>query len=265
MKNLINKFTFSSNDVFKAFKKSPYRSIKISSYFNSYQDVLEKYRNKQIIFVEIGVLNGGSLFMWREYFGPKARIIGIDLNPIAKKWEKDGFQIYIGSQSDPMFWRKFFRQEGRVDIILDDGGHTNEQQIITAHETIPNIKDGGLLIVEDVHTSYMRHFGNPSRMSFIEWSKEIINNINSRFPGIHNSDLPYKKFVHSIQFFESIVCFHIDRMKCADSKLTANKGISANTIDFRHKNSLPEKYSIKNPWILWLYFRFKEYKLKKYF
>jgi hypothetical protein len=118
----LSKSTFSSNDVFKAFKNSPYRSIKISSYFSSYQDVLEKYRNKQIIFVEIGVLNGGSLFMWREYFGPKARIIGIDLNPIAKKWRKDGFKIYIGSQSDPIFWRKFFRQEGKVDIILDDGG-----------------------------------------------------------------------------------------------------------------------------------------------
>ena len=111
----------------------------------------------------------------------------------------------------------------------------------------------------------MRRFGNPSKMSFIEWCKGIINNINSRFPGIHNSDLPYKKFVHSIQFFESIVCFHINRMKCSDSELSVNKGISANEIDFRHKNSLLEKYSIKNSRILWLYFRFKECKLKKYF
>ena len=261
----LSKSTFSSNDVFKAFQKSPYRSIKVSSYFSSYSEILEKYRNKEIIFVEIGVLNGGSLFMWRDYFGPKARIIGIDLNPIAKKWRKYGFQIYIGSQSDPIFWRKFFRLEGKVDIILDDGGHTNEQQIITAHETIPNIKDGGLLIVEDVHASYMGRFGNPSKMSFIEWSKGIINNINSRFPGIHNSDLPYKKFVHYIQFFESIVCFHINRMNCSDSELTINKGISSNAVDFRHKNSLLEKYSIKNSWILYLYSRFKERKLKKYF
>lgn len=257
--------SLNSNDIFKAYKKSPYRSIKPSSYFSSYTEVMEKYRNKQIIFVEIGILNGGSLFMWRDYFGPKARIIGIDLNPIAKKWQKDGFEIYIGSQSDPFFWRKFFKKVGKVDIILDDGGHTNEQQIITACETISNIKDDGLLIVEDVCTSYMRRFGNPSKMSFIEWCKGVVNNINSRFPGIHKSDLPYKKFVHSIQFFESIVCFHINRTKCLDNELTSNAGESINAKDFRHKNTSLEKYSIKNSWILWFYFRFKDIKLKKYF
>lgn len=259
------KSAFTSNDVFKAFKKSPYRSIKVSSYFHSYAEILEKYRNKKIIFIEIGVLNGGSLFMWREYFGPKARIVGIDLNPDAKKWEKDGFEIYIGNQSDVMFWRKLFMKLGKVDIILDDGGHTNEQQIITAREVISNIKDGGLLLVEDVHTSYMRRFGNPSRTSFMEWCKHLINNINSRFSGIQNSNLPYKKFVYSIQFFESIVCFHINRAKCLDSDIVTNKGKFTNASDFRHKNTLLEKYNIKNRWILWCYFKIRDQKLKKYF
>lgn len=203
--------------------------------------------------------------MWRKYFGKKARIIGVDLNPIARKWESDGFEIYIGNQSDPIFWRKFFKQVGMVDIILDDGGHTNEQQIITAHEIIPKIKDGGCLITEDVHTSYMRHFGNPSKMSFIEWSKCMIDNLNSRFPGIHKSDRPYKKFVHSIQFFESICCFHINRLKCLDSKVISNQGVSLNAKDYRHKNSLLDTYNIKNKWIHWAYFKYKEQKIKKYF
>ena len=43
--------------------------------------------------------------MWRKFFGNKARIIGIDINPIAKKWEKNGFEIFIGNQSDPNFWK----------------------------------------------------------------------------------------------------------------------------------------------------------------
>ncbi|MCX7182850.1 MAG: hypothetical protein NTY92_02715 [Nitrosospira sp.] len=82
--------------------------------------------------------------MWRDYFGASARIIGIDLNPISKKWEKDGFEIYIGNQSDPLFWREIFEKIFDVDIVLDDGGHTYEQQIITAHECIPNIRNGGV-------------------------------------------------------------------------------------------------------------------------
>ena len=75
------------------FKKSPYKCLKYSSFFASYEHLFSKYVGGENNFVEIGVLNGGSLFMWRDYFGPQARIIGVDLNPEAKKWEKDGFEI----------------------------------------------------------------------------------------------------------------------------------------------------------------------------
>ena len=117
----------------------------------------------------------------REYFGNKAKIIGIDLNPNAKKLEKDGFEIHIGSQSDKNFG-KFFYKVGKIDILLDDGGHENHQQIITMSETIPHIKDGGIVITEDTHTSYLKKFGNPSKYSFINYSKYLIDVINSRFP-----------------------------------------------------------------------------------
>ena len=85
------------SDIYKAYKNSPYKSIKHSTYFDSYDHFFSKYRNQKITFVEIGVLGGGSLFMWRNYFGPEARIIGIDLNPNAKKWDEHGFKIYLGS------------------------------------------------------------------------------------------------------------------------------------------------------------------------
>jgi len=140
---------------FEAYSNSPYSSIKHSSYFHVYDRYFSRFIGQEIIFVEIGVLNGGSLFMWREFFGKHARIIGIELNPEAKKWEKDGFEIYIGSQSDPNFWKAFFSEVGQVDVVLDDGGHTFEQQIVTAECCIPNIKSGGLLVTEDVHTSYI--------------------------------------------------------------------------------------------------------------
>lgn len=226
-----------SLDIYKSYKKSPYLSIKHSSYFQVYAELLDGYRGKKITFVEIGVLNGGSLFMWRDYFGASARIIGIDLNPIAKKWEKDGFEIYIGSQSDPLFWREIFEKIGDVDIVLDDGGHTYEQQIITAHECIPNIRNGGLLIVEDTHTSYFKSLGYPSKYSFIEWTKKLIDNINSRFPAVKVSDLPYKSSIFSISIYESIVGFKIQRQKCFESSITSNDGISMDADDFRYKEN----------------------------
>ena len=55
-------------DIYKSYKKSPYLSIKHSSYFQVYAELLDGYRGNKITFVEIGVLNGGSLFMWRQFF-----------------------------------------------------------------------------------------------------------------------------------------------------------------------------------------------------
>jgi hypothetical protein len=110
----------SALDIYRCYKSSKYESIKHSSYFQVYEELLSRYKNKKITFVEIGVLNGGSLFMWRNYFGSEARIIGVEFNPAAKKWEDDGFEIHIGSQSDTEFWDNFFASVGDVDVILDD-------------------------------------------------------------------------------------------------------------------------------------------------
>ena len=62
----------------------PYLSIKYDTYFPAYEALFQKYVGREITIVEVGVFSGGSLFMWREFFGPKARIIGIDLNPDAR-------------------------------------------------------------------------------------------------------------------------------------------------------------------------------------
>ena len=131
--------------MFQIYKNTKYVSLKCNTYFQVYEELLSKYINKEITFVEIGILHGGSLYMWKEYFGNKARIIGIDLHPNAKKLEKDGFEIFIGSQSDPNFWKKFFSKVGNIDILLDDGGHTNENQILTLNNTVDHINDNGIV------------------------------------------------------------------------------------------------------------------------
>ncbi len=222
-------------DSYKCFMNSPYRSIKHSTYFDVYDELFEKYRGKNITFVEIGILGGGSLFMWREFFGPDARIIGIDFNPNAKKWEKDGFEIYIGSQSDENFWEDFKNNVGMVDILLDDGGHRFEHQIITTEMMLDNIRDNGMLVVEDTHTSYMKRFG-PKKYSFVEYVKSFIDKINSRsgkFPNAKKSD----KRVLSIEVFESIVAFKINRTKSnLLSKEVFNNGIDDEAKDFRNED-----------------------------
>ena len=230
-------------DIYKAFSKAELSSSKHINYFPVYTDLFEKFRGTSITFVEIGVSSGGSLFMWRDYLGPQARIIGVEFNPLAKQLEKYDFEIYIGNQSDPGFWDTFFQTVGDVDIVLDDGGHTYEQQIATAISCVPKIRDGGLLVVEDTHTSYMEGFGYPSKYTFISWIKNICDKVNYRFPLSAESQDPFglSRKVWSICFYESIVAMHINAKRCLVNTPILNNQRSLNLTDFRHadvKNAL---------------------------
>lgn len=189
---------------YKAFIGSPYRSIKHQSYFEVYDNLLKEYIGKDITFVEIGVLDGGSLFMWRDFFGEKARIIGIEINESAKVWEDHGFEIFIGSQSDPRFWKNFYDEVGKVDIILDDGGHTYRQQIVTVECSMQHVNPKGKIIVEDTYTSYEKEYGYPSNYSFIKYASNLIDGMNLRTPKIKTKKSVNNQ-ISSISFFESIV------------------------------------------------------------
>ncbi|QWD16522.1 class I SAM-dependent methyltransferase [Polynucleobacter paneuropaeus] len=232
-------------EIYQNFIKSPFLSGKHTSYFQVYQEIFKKYQGREVTFVEVGCMNGGSLFMWRDFFGKNARIIGVDFNPAANKWKDFGFEVYIGDQSDPSFWRQLFSEIGSVDMILDDGGHTNEQQIITAHECVSNINDGGMLVVEDTHASYMRDFQNPSKFSFVSWSKRLIDNIHSRSILLKEDVLPYKEAIYSIFFYESIVVFNIDRAKSYISGPISNSGESVSAVDYRFQNNRIENWRTK--------------------
>ena len=63
------------------FIKAKNFSSKHEKYFDVYEENFSKYKGKKITFVEVGIFNGGSLKIWKEYFGPDAKIIGIDINP----------------------------------------------------------------------------------------------------------------------------------------------------------------------------------------
>ena len=226
----------------------------MEKYFEVYDQIFEKYKEKKIVFVEVGVLNGGSLEIWKKYFHPESRIIGIDLNPDTKKFEKNGFEIYIGDQSNPQFWGNFFKEVGNIDILLDDGGHTNLQQIITLNECIKNINDEGILMTEDTHTSYMQEFANPGKYSFINYTKKIIDDINYKFPNIGSFQYSLSNYIYSIQYFESMVVFNVNKAKTKTNTQIINKPSSENKIkDLRSYNSITGKM-IRNKYIYKLKF-----------
>ena len=225
-------------------KESNNYSTRWIKYFEVYDQIFEKFRDKKITFVEVGVLNGGSLEMWKKYFHPESRIIGIDLNPECKKFEKNGIEIFIGDQSDEKFWDNFFKQVGNIDILLDDGGHLSHQQIITTVKSIKNINDGGLLLVEDVHASYMENFNNIRKRTFIDFSKKLIDDVNKKNPLIKENLFKFSlnDYVHSIHFFESIVVINVDRKKTYENSKYKSKNPDNKMQDFRYNNTFSGKF-----------------------
>jgi len=134
-------------------------------YFPAYEQYLSKFRRQSPTIVEIGIFSGGSLPMWHQYFGKGTRVVGIDLEPVCKKYQTDQTQIFIGDQGDRTFWRTLFAEIGPVDIVVDDGGHRSDQQIITLEECLPNLVPGGILLIEDIHGSDNRFFTYLSQLA----------------------------------------------------------------------------------------------------
>lgn len=124
---------------------------KWNHYFPIYERHFAKFRNQPLTLLEIGIYSGGSLDMWREYFGPQAQIIGVDIAPECKVYERDGVQVFIGDQSDPVFWRQFKADAPKLDIIIDDGSHKPRHQLTTLEELLPHLNPGGVYLCEDIH------------------------------------------------------------------------------------------------------------------
>src|SRR5690349_20995738 len=120
-------------------------------YFDLYHRHLEKFVGRDMSLVEVGVYSGGSLGMWRHFFGPGCHIHGIDIEEACREYEGPGTTIHIGDQADRAFWARFRRAVPDVDVFIDDGGHEPEQQMVTLEEMLPHLRPGGVYVCEDVH------------------------------------------------------------------------------------------------------------------
>src|SRR5438067_1520135 len=107
---------------------------KWTHYFDIYERHLAKFVGRDVHVVEIGVCGGGSLEMWRHYFGSGCRVTGIDIDEACRAYEDEHTKILIGDQADRAFWRSFREQVPLVDELLDVGGHSSEQQRLTLAE-----------------------------------------------------------------------------------------------------------------------------------
>lgn len=163
--------------------------VKWIHYLDIYDTLFSRFRGEKVTILEIGILDGGSLKLWRDYFGDKATVVGVDLTYPCLAFESNGIHIEVGDQSDPLFMNSLIRKYGKFDIVIDDGGHTNHL-VRKSFDLLFN-STNHLYIVEDTHALLWHH-------GFYSLYRDLYIIFNQNFN-------IFKKFINFINLFYSFI------------------------------------------------------------
>lgn len=131
----------------------------LHDFLGLYERRLQHLRSEAFTMIEVGVLRGGSLKTWAEYF-QNARVVGADINPDCKVHEGGNAYVRIGDATDTLFLFNLFQEFGRPRVFLDDGSHRWDHMIFTFQVVFPLMLPGGIYIMEDIDTSFQAHLEN---------------------------------------------------------------------------------------------------------
>lgn len=192
-------------DVFDKLDKA---STKWSGYFDVYDRHLLRFIGRSPRILEVGILGGGSLEMWKKYFGAGTKVFGVDADPNCSHYADENVSIFLGDQGDPLFWETFFADNGTFDIMIDDGGHQMQQQVTTLESAFPFLNDGGIYVTEDTHTSYWDQWGGSFRgaTTFMNYAKGLTDLVNRQHFDKSNIEnwKPYED-LYGVSFYNSMV------------------------------------------------------------
>lgn len=193
-----------------------------ASKYHNYTEVYARYfsplKNEPIKFLEIGLHKGASVKLWESYFR-NADLHFIDITFQNIEYHSHRSHYHLVNQEDPAELQAFIQKTGgHFDIIIDDGGHTMQQQIISFQQLFPHLRSGGMYVIEDLHTSYWREFGGGNhKKTTVAFLKGLIDDVN--YVGYHTkranhkgitpsntSDLTYyRQYISSLHFYDSMV------------------------------------------------------------
>jgi hypothetical protein len=164
-------------------------------YFDIYDRHFQKFVGKELHLLEVGILAGGSIGLWQDYFGEGLQFYGVDIEPGCRAHEAPGVHVLIGDQGDPAFWNRALSQLPPLDIVIDDGGHQPAQQIATLEATLPHLNPGGVYLCEDVH-------GTDNE--FIDYVTGLSRNLNSWGTGSEaftRTPIGFQRLVDSVHLY----------------------------------------------------------------
>ena len=165
--------------------------------------------------------------MWRSYFGENCHVYGVDIEEACKVYENPHISVLIGDQADRAFWNTLKRAVEPMDVLIDDGGHTFEQQQITLEEMLPHLRPGGVYVCEDVHGRHNK---------FSAFASALVDELNC----MSGDASRFQSSIHSIHFYPYLVV--IEKHHVPPKALTPVKNGT------EWQPSLREKYVRKGLW-----------------
>lgn len=224
---------------------------KVDSYLPTYERYLTKFRGKKVNILELGVQSGGSQEMWLDFFGPEARVYGVDVEEAVKGFNSPRVQNFIGDIGDPEFLESVCTQgpPGGFDFILDDASHVNWHQrqafeILFSSCLNP---EGGVYMVEDLMAPILPHVG------FVEFAKGKVDEFESylscedgsssrlvRSKGkCENGEMPFvpttefTRTAHALHFHDGIVVVEkVPRREVGKAIFAGNQRVEKRTVHF---------------------------------
>jgi hypothetical protein len=190
------------------------KSSQVHGYTRAYERHFAPLRHAAISLLEIGVGNGASLLMWRDYF-PHALLYGLDVKH-CPNLGLPGVTLFQGSQADESLLEQLIASTGAFDIVIDDGSHLWADQIASFQKLYPHVKPGGFYVIEDLHTSYWDQYRSGSERT-VWFLRDLVHELNLHGRSGYgllvndpehaalNPDLNvYQRTIESIIFYKSI-------------------------------------------------------------
>lgn len=190
------------------------------SFYHNYTEIYAKYfasiKNDPIKFLEIGIYKGASVKMWEEYF-KNADLHFMDITLANCQYFSQRSHYHLCNQESVPALEKFIQVTGgNFDVIVDDGGHTMNQQVTSFKVLFPHVKSGGMYIIEDLHTSYWSSFSDKKPLNTMAFLKSLLDDVNfvgartgrashlAIDPSIANEMNIYREQIASIHFYDSV-------------------------------------------------------------
>jgi hypothetical protein len=157
-------------------------SDKWSSYLEIYWQLFAPIRDNDVDVLEIGIQNGGSLEIWAKLFPNSKNLIGFDVHPKCKDltFADPRIKVFVEDAAEIKAGILVRETSSNLGVVIDDGSHISRDIIRSFLIFFPQLKPGGIYVIEDLHASYWSDWqggiSHPeSSMQFLKLLADVVN------------------------------------------------------------------------------------------